>query len=234
MLSADDERSDVERDGSFVTVVSRRSVKRARHQSTQQRPQQPQQPVGNQHQARINPRRASVMIGVNNSTNRSTDKLRAARSIRKKAVFCVDNISNSCVAADLTSFVSALSVEVVSCFEVRPRRRRNEQEDSDRKDRKAFRLCIFDDHRDRLLNADMWPSSVIISGWVSKPRQPDEGAGRRDSAVDADETAGRTERSAQSTCQPAAAAAAAAVMLCNDDTILVANMECNSYCDDGS
>jgi len=120
-----------------------------------------------------------------------------------------------------------MSVEVVSCFEVRPRRRRNEEEDSERKDRKAFRLCIFDDHRTRLLNADMWPSSVIISAWVSKPRPQAEGAGRRDSAVtDADETTGRTEHSSHSASQPNAA------VIDNDDTILVTNMECNT-CDNG-
>jgi len=85
-----------------------------------------------------------------------------------------------------------MSVEVVSCFEVRARRRRNEEGGSDCKDPKASRLCIFDDDRTRLLNYDVWPSSVIISDWVSKQRPQAEGAGRtcRDSVTDANGTIG--------------------------------------------
>jgi len=81
LLSADDERSDVERDGSFVTVVSRHSVNRARQQSesTQQRPQQP---ANDKQQAQTNPRRSSVTIGTNIATNRSADKFRAAKPMR--------------------------------------------------------------------------------------------------------------------------------------------------------
>ena len=58
-----------------------------------------------------------------------------------------------CSERDLCSFVAKLSVTVISCFEVRPRRRRQEENELIRYERKAFRLCIFDEDRDRLLNA---------------------------------------------------------------------------------
>ena len=32
-------------------------------------------------------------------------------------------------------------------------------------DRKAFRLCIDEDDRDRLLNDTKWPESIVISEW---------------------------------------------------------------------
>ena len=72
-------------------------------------------------------------------------------------------------------FVTDLGVSVVSCFEVQPRRRRPEK---DIGDRKAFRLCICADDSERLLDADKWPESVIISEWFFKPQQ------RRESPLD--------------------------------------------------
>jgi len=63
-----------------------------------------------------------------------------------------------------------MPVNVVSCYEVKPRRRPSEDE-SDVMDRKDFRLCIDAEYCDRLLNADIWPDSVVIAEWFSKPRQ---------------------------------------------------------------
>jgi len=70
-------------------------------------------------------------------------KITAAKKLRKKAVFCLGNITNSCSVRDINSFVSSLSVELLSCFEVKPRRRRGEDamtSSSSAADRKAFRL----------------------------------------------------------------------------------------------
>ena len=58
-----------------------------------------------------------------------------------------------------------LSVEVISCFEVKPRRRRHETTVTDRK---AFRLCIHEEDCDKLLNEAVWPDSVTLSLWYYK------------------------------------------------------------------
>ena len=50
---------------------------------------------------------------------------------------------------------------------MRPRIRRNEDETSIA-GRKAFRLCIFEDDRGRLMNAAAWPDSVTVSEWYFK------------------------------------------------------------------
>ena len=66
-------------------------------------------------------------------------------------------------------------------------------------DRKASRLCIDAEDCDRLLNADIWPDSVVIAEWFSRPRQygqDDEQAKRRrlDEEVDSvNETAAVAE-----------------------------------------
>jgi len=57
----------------------------------------------------------------------------AAEIIPRKAIFCLDNLSRRCSVDDIKSFLSSLSVEVLSCFEVKPRRRRGESEDDVRR-----------------------------------------------------------------------------------------------------
>jgi len=164
-LAGDNERDDAtdgdgDGDGErrFTTVRPRRG-KRNRQptspQATQARPQQGEQ---------SRRQRAPVVAG------RSSDpgnKIAAAKILRKKAVFCLDNLSNSCTASDIKSFVSGLSVEVLSVFNVKPRRRRGEGAD-DAVDRRAFRLCINADDRERLLDPSVWPDSVLISQWYFK------------------------------------------------------------------
>jgi len=70
----------------------------------------------------------------------------------------------------MRSFVGSLSIEVITCFEVKPRQRRNETAESVRYVRKAFQLCIHDDERDRLLSAVSWPDSITVSEWYFKPQ----------------------------------------------------------------
>jgi len=83
-----------------------------------------------------------------------------SRSINVKATCSVDQIK--------TFIERSVAVKVVSCFEVRPRRRRND--DDDAVNRKAFRVCVYDDDRQRLLNATAWPDSVVVSEWYFKQK----------------------------------------------------------------
>jgi len=69
---------------------------------------------------------------------------------------------------DVCDHVSRLSVQVLTCFEVKSRRRRDDIDDDDISYRKAFRLCIYDDEREKLLDPDAWPNSVKISPWYFK------------------------------------------------------------------
>lgn len=160
----------------FVEHRSRRSAKRLRQQSTlQQQQPQAQQPraaagAGAVH-GRDMQRGASNNAGQRRGRVMMTGKSKqvicqrfvAAKTIIKKAVFCVDNLSTSVTVDDLKQFVAGMSVDVITCFSVKPRRLRNETEPA--ADRAAFRLCIAEKDRDRLLNESMWPDSVVISEW---------------------------------------------------------------------
>ena len=70
----------------------------------------------------------------------------------------------------MKSFVSSLSVTVITCFEAKSRRRRADG-DTDITSRKAFRLCINDNDRTRLLDDSAWPDSIVISEWFFKGSQ---------------------------------------------------------------
>jgi len=180
VLGSDEESSS--HDQSSTMVRSRCAAKRLR-QGSRQDQQSTSQPVDQQtsqaQQTQQQSRRQQARRLLLGTSTTSIRGLAAARVITKKAVFCVDNIDPLYDADDVRGFVSSLSVTVISCFEVKPRRRRDEFGPVD--DRKAFRLCIDDTDRNRLLDASKWPDSVIISQWYYK--NPSSGANQQRSAV---------------------------------------------------
>lgn len=62
-------------------------------------------------------------------------------------------------------FLQDLSVDVISLFEVKSRRRRN---DVNYLQRKAFRLCIDERQVEKLLDENRWPADIAISYWFFK------------------------------------------------------------------
>ena len=94
-----------------------------------------------------------------------------------KAVLYIDNLDKSCTVEDLTSFVTALSVNVKSCFKVTPRHRRGQKPDDERS---AFRLCISSSDLDKLLDSTVWPDCVVLAEWYRKDSAADhENPGKR-------------------------------------------------------
>jgi hypothetical protein len=83
----------------------------------------------------------------------------------RKTVFCIDNVHCSISREDMFSFLQDLSVDVISLFEVKSRRRRN---DTNYLQRKAFRLCIDERQVDKLLDENRWPADIAISYWFFK------------------------------------------------------------------
>jgi len=115
--------------------------------------------------------------------------------------------------------VESLSVRLVSCHEVKPRRRRNV---SDLSSSKAFRLCIscvvMNDDHDRLLDADKWPAYVGISDWIFKPSNVDGESSKRQKTND--------QRNEQLLESVAAAAAAAAISLLQNACCVKLSFQC--------
>jgi len=153
--------------------------------------QQQQQQTNNASRAILRPtgpapgRRARGLLVVGKAANSSQDGMLAAEQGRgnipvERAVFYVDNVGMQHSATELRTFVSKMGVRVLSCFEVKPRRRRFELNPPSRK---AFRLCVADSDRGVLLDANKWPNHITVSEWYFKSALPATENTRRTSTV---------------------------------------------------
>jgi hypothetical protein len=115
-------------------------------------------------------RKGPLVIGVSTPSKQTGSNIKAAQkpSYIKKSIFCVGNVDPACSISDLCNHVTALSVEVISCYEAKPRRRRTDDENTVVTDRTAFRLCINSADCDKLLDDTKWPAHVYISEWYFK------------------------------------------------------------------
>ena len=111
------------------------------------------------------------------SSMSADSNISAAAKIYKKAVFCVDNVKDSCTQEEIQNYITNLGVKLLSCYKVKPRRSRSElQSNSPSKLTKkaAFRICIAAEDQDALLDPQNWPDSVTIADWYFKPADKDK------------------------------------------------------------
>ena len=81
---------------------------------------------------------------------------------------------SSCPLGELEDYVKSLSIRVISCHEVNPRRTyRQKQENIYPDDHKTFRLCINKADSNLLLNPEVWPDDIAISAYYFKPKATD-------------------------------------------------------------
>jgi len=188
LLSADEDCSQEP----FTAVVNSRRTKRRQrsspsqprqqqqqrqHQEQEREPSQRQPTVSSQQQQLVaQSRRPTIIFGRGAATSTS---IAAAKRLRKKAIFCIDNVNSSCSVDNIKSFVSSLSVEVISCYPAKPRRRLSDEADKEIIDRKAFRICINHDHCQRFLKSDVWPDSISIREWKFKEKTVGDGVKRQ-------------------------------------------------------
>lgn len=151
----------------FITVGSRKKRRRTRtNQGQSNASHVGLQTTSNTHAPHTERRSGPIIIGkLSAPADNNVRNIVAARPLLQKAVFCIDNVDQSVSVDDICSFVSGLSVNVLTCFETKPRRRRNNEFNDNHK---AFRLCIAKDDRDRLLDASRWPAYISISDWYFK------------------------------------------------------------------
>jgi len=215
---------DEEGTGQYQQVQSRKS-KRLRNrtppQSEQSQHQQQQSlSTATNETTQQPPRRRPLILGKSMmSTN-----IAAARKLRKKAVFCVDNVKSTCTPDDIKYHVSCkLSVNVISVFDAKSRRR---QFDSTCK---AFRLCVYHDDRECVSDPANWPDSVIISDWFFKSESERENQGEQNKKIrlgDAEEAASGAAAGVDATAGTSAVESVGDPADCStslgDDTIIAA------------
>jgi hypothetical protein len=121
-----------------------------------------------------------LMVGCHHSPVAS-NKLAAAKPLFGKAVFCVDNVSPAVTDEELESYVKSLSVRVISCHKVKPRRTYKQKRDNIYpNDHNTFRLCIYKADSNLLLNPEVWPDDISISTYYFKPKKSDDQSKQRD------------------------------------------------------
>lgn len=121
-------------------------------------------------QSSTNTRRRPLAVGHAAPRHDSPGHITLLAAPKKRidsSVFYVDNIDQSHTADDIRKFVSSFSVRVLSCFEVKPRKRKFDYMPN----RKAFRLCVFTSDREKLIDENKWPQNVTISDWFFKRNQ---------------------------------------------------------------
>ena len=155
----DDDYAGEQHQQPYETVGPRRNSKRSRQQRTPTEQPAMQRPDGSRNQ-----RRAPLLRGKATASS----VVSAADKLRRKYVFCVDNVSSNCTVDHMKRFIKSMSVTAVSCFEVRSRRRRTDSAGG--VNRKAFRVCVQEDEISRFLNPEAWPDSITISEWFFKSR----------------------------------------------------------------
>jgi len=133
---------------------------------------------------RVLPKKQVIVVGKAKLTASSASVLgvsvQAAKPLfPKKAVYYVDNVNVSVDADNMSSFVQNLGVSVVTCNTVKPRRRRNEIDTSDRH---AFHICIHAADKKKFLNPSVWPEYVCISDWRFKEKTDETLAAQRSSS----------------------------------------------------
>ena len=65
-------------------------------------------------------KRPGTVLLSKTSSGSVVTKITAAKKIRIKAVFCIDDVNTDCTLDDIKAFVNSLCVEVITCYEVRP------------------------------------------------------------------------------------------------------------------
>lgn len=105
------------------------------------------------------------------SDQASKGKIAAANHYVGKTVYCVDNVDVSVTADELKKFISSMNVNVISCFQVAPRKPswwRKDMEYTPR--RNTFRVCIAREDNHKFLDPDAWPEYISVSTWIFKSK----------------------------------------------------------------
>ena len=167
-LQADDEISQSEDEGrSTESRPTRASRIRHREESREERQEhggrKVEQPSAADWQLAGSRRRrgARLLVGRSEVSGGISAARKWVDRIPRTTLY-VDNLSATCSADDLRSFVSNLGANVVSCYKVTPRHRRGRDPDQNRS---AFRLCVASSDMEKVLDPTAWPDCITISEW---------------------------------------------------------------------
>lgn len=109
-------------------------------------------------QSRRTQNRAKRRVRILGTADAQDRTLRAGGELIKKRVFHIDNLYGETTTDTVQSFLSALGVQVLSCFPVKSWLHSKTHVTS-------MRVCINARDSTKMLDARLWPQSVIVKDW---------------------------------------------------------------------
>ena len=85
----------------------------------------------------------------------------ASTVLARRAVFHVDNLDNSHCVDDVVKYLNRNGISALTCFVVKSWMRTNCI---------AMRVCIYASDTQKFLDANLWPSSVVVRPWKFKEK----------------------------------------------------------------
>ena len=105
---------------------------------------------------------AKAKISMTGNSSATSSILKASKTtFVKKAVFCLNNIDSEYSENDVLSYIKSLGVNILTCFELKSTAKTPI-------DRKAFRICIAEDDKPKLLDNSVWAVGITIRDWIRK------------------------------------------------------------------
>ena len=101
-------------------------------------------------------------------------EFRAKRTITKKRVFCIKN-TNDANAKTISNYLTNRGINVISIFPVLSKDLKDSLSigtDLSSLPTGTFRLCINKEDTNKILNTNLWPSSIVIESWLFKKSSP--------------------------------------------------------------
>ena len=102
------------------------------------------------------------VVGCNKT---QVSKLKPAKHLQRKFVFHLDNVTDDLSCTDVESFLSDANVTVINCFEAKSwiRFKKDSSETCH-----AFRVCVKEEDKSKVLDSALWPEDVLIREWKFK------------------------------------------------------------------
>src|SRR5206468_6426033 len=105
------------------------------------------------------------LVGSNNDSSAGS-KFKSVKSLVRKFVFHIDNVTTEMTGDDISNFLKDQKVDVMSCFEAKSWMHfpasSEESDDTNLCKCNAFRVCVNLQDKSVVINADMWPAGVLI------------------------------------------------------------------------
>lgn len=159
-LTQTSELSEVTDNDNYETV--NRNRKRKKHNTPTNKDTSSQSFADRVRMLKVNVPREKAKIAMTGNSIATTSSLKASKTaLVKKSVFCLNNIDCEYSENDVVSFIKSIGVNIFTCFELK-------STSKSPRDRKAFRICIAEEHKLKLLDNNVWAVGITIRDWIRK------------------------------------------------------------------